>query len=188
MLCTSCLNKNIILVYEFQLIAASPHSRRVPGSTPWWGLTVWSLHVLPVYAWVLSGYSSFLPLSKNMHVRLTGVSKIVLRSECVCGCLSRLSLCGPVMDWRPVQGVPRLSPNDFWDRLQTPCNPTDRLSECRKWMDEFQLKVIFQCLCWLHSWCLISQNCIKWWNVGKPPAVFKLIWLFRILFLFLTKP
>ena len=35
------------------------------------------------------------------------VSKIVLRSECefVCGCLSRLSLCSPVMDWRPVQGV-----------------------------------------------------------------------------------
>ena len=22
------------------------------------------------------------------------------------GCVSRLSLCGPVMDWRPVQGVP----------------------------------------------------------------------------------
>ena len=31
---------------------------------------------------VLSGYSGFLPLSKNMHVRLIGVSKIVLRSEC----------------------------------------------------------------------------------------------------------
>ena len=45
-----------------------------------------------------------------------GVSKIVLRSECerVCGCLS---LCGPVMDWRPVLGVPRLSPDDRWDRL-----------------------------------------------------------------------
>ena len=24
----------------------------------------------------------------------------------------------PVMDWRPVQGVPCLSPNDGWDRLQ----------------------------------------------------------------------
>ena len=31
------------------------------------------------------------------------------------GCLSHLSLCGPVMDWRPVQGVPCLSPNDSWD-------------------------------------------------------------------------
>ena len=51
------------------------------GSTPGWGLSVWSLHVLPVYAWVLSRYSGFPPPSKNMHVRLIGVSKIVLRSE-----------------------------------------------------------------------------------------------------------
>ena len=84
---------------------------------------------------VLSGYSGFLPLSKNMHVRLIGVSKIVLRRECerVCGCLS---LCGPVMDWRPVQAVPCLSPNVRWDSLQPPLDPTDGLSGYRKWMDE----------------------------------------------------
>ena len=58
-------------------LAPSPQSERVPGSTPDWGLSVWSLHVLPVYAWVLSGYSGFLPPSKNMHVRLISVSKIV---------------------------------------------------------------------------------------------------------------
>jgi len=51
------------------------------------------------------------------------------------GCLSRLPLCGPVMDWRPVQGVSRLSPDDRWDRLQPPRDPTDRLSGYRKWMD-----------------------------------------------------
>ena len=45
----------------------------------------------------------------------------------MCGCLSRLSLCGPVMDWRPVQGVPCLSPDDRWDRLQPPRDPTDGL-------------------------------------------------------------
>ena len=59
-----------------------------------------SLHVLFVYAWVLSGYSGFLPPSKYMHVRLIGDSKIVLSvsvSVSVHGCLSRLSLCGPVM-------------------------------------------------------------------------------------------
>jgi len=113
-------------------LAPSPHSERVPGSTPGWSLSVWSLHVLPVYAWVLSGYSGFLPPSKNMHVRL-----IVLRSECerACGCLSRLSWCGPVMDWRPVQGVPRLSPDDRWDRLQYPRDPIDGLSGYKKWMD-----------------------------------------------------
>jgi len=54
-------------------LAPSLHSKRVPGSTAGWGLSVWSLHVLPVYAWVLSGYSGFLPLSKNMHVRLIDV-------------------------------------------------------------------------------------------------------------------
>jgi len=70
--------------------APSPHNERVPGSTPGWGLSVWSLHVLPVYAWVLSRYSSFLPPSKNMHVRLFGDSKIVLKgrvSVCVVVCL-----------------------------------------------------------------------------------------------------
>jgi len=53
----------------------------------------------------------------------------------VCGCLSRLSLCVPVMDWRPVQGEPRLSPYDRWNRLQPPRDPTDGLSGYRKWMD-----------------------------------------------------
>ena len=114
------------------------HSERVPGSIPTWGLSVWSLHVLPVYAWVLSGYSGFLPPSKNIHVKLIGDSKLSLGvSVSVCGCLSHLSLCGPVMDWRSVQGVPSLSPDDRWDRLQPPRDPTDGLSGYRKWMDFF---------------------------------------------------
>ena len=72
---------------------------------------------------------------KNMHVRLIGVSKLSLGvSVSVHGCLSRLSLCGPVMDWRSVKGVPRLSPEDCWDRIQPPRDPTDGLSG-RKWMD-----------------------------------------------------
>ena len=62
---------------------------RVPGSIPSWGLSVWSLHVL-------SRYSGFLPQSKNMRIRLIGVSKLSLGvSVSVHGCLS---LCGPVMD------------------------------------------------------------------------------------------
>jgi len=90
---------------------------------PGWGLSVWSLHVLPVYACVISGYSSFLPPSKNMHVRLMGDSKLSRGvSVSVDGCVFRLSLCGPAMDWWPVQGVPCLLPNDSWDRLQPPCN------------------------------------------------------------------
>jgi len=67
---------------------------------------------------VLSGYSGFLPPSKNMRVRLIGDSKLSVGvSVSVHECLS---LCGPVIDWRPVQSVPHLSPNDSWDRLQ-PC-------------------------------------------------------------------
>ena len=53
--------------------------QRVPGSTPGWGLSVWSLHVLPVYVWVLA--TALLP-SKNMHVRLTG------DCERVCSCVA----------------------------------------------------------------------------------------------------
>ena len=67
----------------------------VPGSNPGWGLSVWSLHVLPVYAWVLSGYFGFLPPSKNMHVRLIDDYELSLGvSVSVYACVSRLSLCG----------------------------------------------------------------------------------------------
>ena len=55
----------------------------------------------------MRGFSPGTPASshrpKNMHVRLIGDSKLSLGvSVSVCGCVSRLSLCGPVMDWRPV--------------------------------------------------------------------------------------
>ena len=39
------------------------------------------------------------------------------------------------MDWRPVQSEPRLSPDDSWDGLQPPRDPTDGFSGYRKWMD-----------------------------------------------------
>ncbi|MEQ2242401.1 hypothetical protein ILYODFUR_035546 [Ilyodon furcidens] len=42
------------------------------------GLSAWSVHVLPVHSMVLSGYSGFLPQSKSMTVRLTGLSKLPL--------------------------------------------------------------------------------------------------------------
>jgi len=56
--------------------------------------------------------------------------------------------CGPVMDWRPVQGVPCLSPDDRWDRLQPPRDLTDGLSGYRKWMDGSKwLKSLFTVFC-----------------------------------------
>ena len=56
-----------------------------------------------------------------MHVRLTVDSTLTVGlSVSMAGCWS---LCGPVMDWQPVQGGPRLLPNDSWDRLQLPHDP-----------------------------------------------------------------
>ena len=39
-------------------------------------LSVWSLHILLVSAWVSSGSSGFLPQSKDVRVRLIGHAKI----------------------------------------------------------------------------------------------------------------
>jgi len=112
-------------------LVPSPHSKRVPGSNPCWGHSVWSLHVLPMYTSVLSGYY-------GLHVRLIGDSKLSLGvTVSMHGCVSRLSLCGRVMDRRPIQGVPCLLPDDRWDRLQPICDLTDGLSGYRKWMDGF---------------------------------------------------
>ena len=46
-----------------QWFALLPHSKKVLGSSP--DLSVWSWHVLPVFAWVSSGYSGFLPHQKT---------------------------------------------------------------------------------------------------------------------------
>ena len=53
-------------------------------------LSVWSLHVLPVSAWVSSGCSGFRPQSKDMWVRLTDHAKLPL---CVRG-ISRVNTLG----------------------------------------------------------------------------------------------
>jgi len=39
-------------------------------------LSVWSLHILPVSAWISSGCSGFLPQSKDVRVRLIGHGKL----------------------------------------------------------------------------------------------------------------
>ena len=39
--------------------------------------------------------------------------------------VSFVSVFGPEMDWWPVQAVPCLSPDDCWDRLQLPRDPTN---------------------------------------------------------------
>ena len=122
-------------------LAPSPHSKRVPGSTPSWGLLCVEFACSPR---VCVGSLRVLRLAPTLQKHACQVNwclyQIVLRSECVrlYGCLS---LCGPVMDWRPVQGVSRLSPDDCWDRLQPPHDLNDGLSGYRKWMDGWMLNV-----------------------------------------------
>lgn len=55
------------------LLALSPHGKELLGSFPSVGpLFVVGLHILLGSVWVLSGFSSFGPQSKNMHARANG--------------------------------------------------------------------------------------------------------------------
>uniref|UniRef100_A0A3Q3X2G2 LEM domain-containing protein n=1 Tax=Mola mola TaxID=94237 RepID=A0A3Q3X2G2_MOLML len=79
-----------------QWLALSPRSKKVLGSILGQDVSVWSLHVLPVPTWVFSGYSGFLPHSKNiMEVVLTRLKRLSadeLRKE-----FARANVpCGPI--------------------------------------------------------------------------------------------
>ena len=59
-----------------------------------------------MFSLCMRGFSADTPASSHRpKTCMLGVSVSVC-------CLSRLYLCGPVMDWRPVLAVPRLSPDD----------------------------------------------------------------------------
>ena len=70
-------NNLLINIYNYmmgstvaQWLALSPHSKKALGSHPsrsFQVLSVWSLHVLPVPAWVYSGYSGSPHHHKDMH-------------------------------------------------------------------------------------------------------------------------
>ena len=72
---------DLITFCPLTCLVATCFLSRVPSSNPGRSLSVWSLHVFNVYVWVLFRYSSFLPLPKNIYVRLIGDSKIDRRSE-----------------------------------------------------------------------------------------------------------
>ena len=114
-------------------LALSPHIKRAPGSNPSGGLSVWSF--LTVCMWILSRYFCFLPLPKNIHVRLIGDSKLSPGvSVSLCGCVSRLSLCGLVMDWQPVQGVSCLSPWHLGSSPPATLNAIKRVKKMHGWI------------------------------------------------------
>lgn len=65
-----------------------------------WDLSVWSLCVFPVHAWVLSVFltsSHTVPQSKDIHTEWIGDCPVSI-------CCSFLYV-GPVIDWQPVQDV-----------------------------------------------------------------------------------
>ena len=61
------------------MVSTAASQRQAPGFNSGLGsLSVWSLHILPVSAWVSSGCSGFLPQSKDVRVRLIGHDKLPL--------------------------------------------------------------------------------------------------------------
>lgn len=79
------------------------------------------LHVLPVNATVLAAYFGFIALLKNMTVRLTGYSILTIHHFlCVFDWL--------LVDWRPFQGLRRVSPSDCKKQAPVPVTQphTDR--------------------------------------------------------------
>lgn len=73
-----------MVVLKLALLAQSKK-----GSNPGCGLSVWSLHVIPVLVWVLSG---FFPKSKNIHaLGSLGILTLGCRCELV-GCTPPLPL------------------------------------------------------------------------------------------------
>lgn len=91
---------NFYLVWEAQWnsgLTLSSHSKTTTFSA-------WSLQVLFVPAWAFSGYSDFIPQSKEIHVRLTGDSKLSVSVNCCLSDeLSRVYLtCCPSIALRPL--------------------------------------------------------------------------------------
>ena len=99
-------------------LAPSPHSKRVAGSIPGVGALLCGVCM---FSPCQRGFPPGAPASSHSPktCRLIGDSKLPVGvNVSVNGCLS---LCvSPVIVWRPVQGVPRLSPSVSWDRLQPP--------------------------------------------------------------------
>lgn len=88
---------NFYLVWEAQ----QDQDLNPPAS---WGFSAWSWQVLFVPAWAFSGYSDFIPQSKEIHVRLTGDSKLSVSVNCCLSDeLSRVYLtCCPSIALRPL--------------------------------------------------------------------------------------
>ncbi len=140
------------------------------------GLSVWSLHVLPVSAWVLSGYSSFLPQSKDMQFRLIGDSKLPVGvNVSVNGCLSLYV--SPAVNWRLVQGVPHPHPMLAGIGSSPPGYPA-KDKPLRKWMNEclkWSVKLGLFCDIFVLNNSELLNSCSTW-----PPSPANALCSFQI--------
>ena len=108
-------------------LALLPHSKRVARSIPGVGALLCGVCMFsPCQRGFSPGTpaSSHSPKTCRLGTRLIGDSKLSVGvNVSVNGCLS---LCvSPAIVWRPVQGVPCLSPDVSWDRLQPPRDPQE---------------------------------------------------------------
>jgi len=115
------------------------------------------------------GFSLGTPASSHSPktCRLIGDSKLSVGvNVSVTGCLS---LCvSPVIVWWPVQGVPCLSPNVSWDRLQPPHHPQENkwLRKINEWMNEWRtpLSGLILCVSNVYKWDRRSVQLFTHWN------------------------
>ena len=94
----SCFQMIRLDIYtELHAGVVLPRSERVAGSTPNWVLSVWICMFSPC----ISGFSPGTPASSHCP-KICMLGKLVSLNCSLneCGCLSRLSPCDPIMDWR----------------------------------------------------------------------------------------
>ena len=69
------------------------------------------------------------------------------------------STCGPVMDWRPVQGVPLLFPEESWNRLQQiPAGPAGMDNEWINFHFSHKIPTYAECIMFETIWFEFSET------------------------------
>lgn len=66
---------------------------------------------------------------------------LLIDRRCECGCERLFFFVGPAKGWRPIQGVPRLSPESWDEPQQTPTTQVwiNQVQEMIGWMDGWLL-------------------------------------------------
>lgn len=104
----------------------------------------------------------FLLQSKDTCVRLTGDSKLALGVS-VSVNVSPVGVCvRPVMDWRPVEGVPHLSPCFSRDTVQSPNDPLHLKGNCFSLNNWYAIQTNKFNICSVHGSYVYHYFSVKW--------------------------